>query len=618
MLTAFFAKQSRGLLKALVPVTALPLVLLTNCGETELTCGPGTHRSGNQCVTTDEGVGGTDGNGDPDPSGGGGDAGTDSSSGGTGGDTPSETPIGPQFSGISSTAPASDVSVQVTWQAAEDATTPAAQLVYRVYVATSSGKQNFGKPSIVSPPGASSVLVGNLEPDTDYYFVVRAVNADGLEDQNETELVGTPTTDETAPEFDGLARGEPAGAAAVKLSWSAASDDATPPEGISYVVRWATSEAGAAVGSVALQTLPGVTSVVVSGLPAPSTKYFFAVSAQDAAGNSETSSVAKAIKTGDDKTAPHFVGCTGATDPGATTALVSWEPAVDDTTAPEAIAYNVYAFTQPVDADTAFGKPVGSFVGGDRGRVEGLLAGTEYYFVCRAQDLSENEDENLGFRTIETRSDGAPPDFDGIVDVVADSTSVVLSWSEASDPGDQTPANEIVYLVYQSTNPDTLFDEEPAAVSNPGATNIKLTGLTSATQYYWAVRAQDKAQNIDDNTTQLGAETLVSLALDVQPILTKFCVKSGCHSASNPPQGLNMDVGSAFFNLVGVTAIEAPTLKRIQPGDPTLSYMVHKLNGTQATVGGSGQQMPPVGNQTPSPQNVEIITKWIAQGAGNN
>lgn len=620
MSTAFFDRHSRWRPRALLlPLPVLLLAWQAGCGDSsKLSCGPGTERKGDECVAKGDGTGGTGGDGEsPD---GGTDPGPVANMGGGGNDDgpPPVAEMGPQFAGINSTSPASDVAVQVTWEPAEDTTTPASDIVYRVYVATKSGNQNFAKPSVTSPPGASSALVGNLEPDTDYYFVVRAVNAAGLEDQNEVELVGTPTVDDEAPEFDGVKHGEPAGAAAVKLSWSPATDDHTAPEGISYVVRWATSEAGATVGTVTVQTAPGATSVIVKGLPEPSTKYFFNVTAQDAAGNVDGNSVAREFKTGDDETPPHFVGCTGATDPGATTALISWDVASDDTTPADKITYNVYAFTKGVDDDTAFGNPVGSFVGGSQGRVDGLSTGTDYSFVCRAQDISGNEDENLAFRTLSTKDDGDPPDFDGIVDAVVDSTSAVLSWDAAKDPGEQTPAGEIVYLIYQSENPEAVFEGQPVAVSNPGVTNIKLTGLKSATTYYWGVRAQDKAQNVDANEKQKFADTLVSLALDIQPILSRYCVKSGCHSPSNPPQGLNMDVGFAYFNLVGVTAIELPTLKRILPGAPEKSYVINKLHGTQIQAGGSGQQMPPVGNEAPTEANILLIEKWIQQGAGNN
>lgn len=600
------------LLRSLAPAPVLACLLIVGCGDDTptVTCGAGTERIADVCVAVEEAAGGSGSGGTPE-------GGAPPSAGQGNGPEP-EGPQPPKFAGVVSTAPASDVSVQVTWDAAEDTDTPSAELRYHVYAATKSGQQNFGRPTVTSPAGVTAVLVGNLEPEQDYYFVVRAVDADGLEDANEEELVGTPELDEEAPAFDGLEDGKPVGASSVELSWAAATDDKTPAPGISYVVRWSTTEEGAATGNVGAQTAPGATSAVVSGLPAPATKFFFAVSAQDAAGNSEPSPVARGVKTGDDVTAPLFGGCTGATDPGATTALVSWLPAHDDTTPGDAMVYNVYAFTKTVDEDTAFGNPTGTFVGGQQGRVEGLLAGTKYNFVCRAADISGNEEENVAFRVLETKDDGDPPSFDGIVGAVTDSTTAVLSWNEATDPSDQTPVNELTYLVYQSTDPASVFTEAPVAVSNPGATNIKLSDLKSATEYYWGVRARDKALNVDENEVQLKGRTLVSLALDVQPILSRYCSKSGCHGSTNPPQGLNMDVGSAYFNLVNVTAIEAPALKRIQPGDTALSYMVHKIEGTQATVGGSGQQMPPVGNEVPSLDNIAVIKQWITEGAGQN
>lgn len=622
MSTAFFDRHSRWQRALLISAPALLVSWQVGCGDTaKLSCGPGTVRAGDQCVLEELGTGGT---GDPDeqpPEGGSDGSGTSGSAPTDRGGAPmiDDTDDGPRFDGISSTAPASDVAVQVTWAPAEDATTAASDLVYRVYVATKSGKQNFSKPAVTSPPGASSALVGNLEPDTDYYFVVRAVDADGNEDQNAVELVGTPSVDDEAPEFDGVKRGTPAGAAEIELSWSPASDDKTPPEGISYIVRWGTTEANAPVGTVIAHSAPGATSVVVSGLPAPSEKYYFNVTAQDAAGNVDGNTTSKLFKTGDDVTAPRFSGCSGATDPGATTALVSWNPATDDTSAADQIVYNVYAFTKDVDEDTAFGNAAGTFVGGEQGRVTGLLAGTQYSFVCRAQDISGNEDQNIAFRDLTTKDDGEPPDFDGIVGVEVDSTSATITWGEASDPDDQTPAEEIVYLIYQATDPTAVFGGQPVAISNPGATEFKVSGLKSNSQYYWGVRAQDNALNVDQNELQVGDVTLISFGLDVQPVFSRNCVKSLCHGSSNPPQGLNMDVGSSYFALVNITAIEAPTFKRILPNQPTQSYLVHKLRGTfnKPEIGGNGERMPRDADPL-AEDDIKLIEDWVEQGARNN
>ncbi len=343
------------------------------------------------------------------------------------------------------------------------------------------------------------------------------------------------------------------------------------------------------------------------------------MSAQDASGNVASNTVAIAVRTGDDLTPPHFAGCTGATDPGATTALVSWVPATDDTTVDSQMVYNVYAFTESVDEDTAFGNPVGSFVAGQQGRVEGLSSGTEYYFVCRAQDVSGNEDTNVAFRVLQTKADGEPPEFDGIINAVPGSTSVDLTWGAATDPGDKTPPEEIVYLVYQSTNADALFTGAPVGSSNPGATGTTLTGLDSNTVYYWGVRARDNAFNTDENEKQASAKTLVSFAVDIQPILSRNCATSNCHSGDNPPQGMSLDVGKAWAGLVNTPAIEAASFKRVQPGDPTKSYMVHKLRGTHtsAEVGGSGARMPKDA-QALDNAVIQLIELWITQGAGNN
>jgi hypothetical protein len=58
-------------------------------------------------------------------------------------------------------------------------------------------------------------------------------------------------------------------------------------------------------------------------------------------------------------------------------------------------------------------------------------------------------------------------------------------------------------------------------------------------------------------------------------------------------------------------------LLRVKAGDPDSSYLVHKIQGTQGTVGGSGGQMP-LGRSPLSQDNIDIIRDWIAAGALNN
>jgi hypothetical protein len=51
----------------------------------------------------------------------------------------------------------------------------------------------------------------------------------------------------------------------------------------------------------------------------------------------------------------------------------------------------------------------------------------------------------------------------------------------------------------------------------------------------------------------------------------------------------------------------------ITPNDPSQSYLLHKVSGTQASVGGGGGTMPQGGSM--SQADIDSIELWISQGA---
>lgn len=110
--------------------------------------------------------------------------------------------------------------------------------------------------------------------------------------------------------------------------------------------------------------------------------------------------------------------------------------------------------------------------------------------------------------------------------------------------------------------------------------------------------------------------TAVSFSSHVQPVFTNSCALSGCHTGSNPPHGLNLSAGLSYGNLVNVPAAEAP-LDRIEPSDPDASYLIHKIQGTQADVGGSGARMP-FGGPYLSQATIDTLRAWVTKGAINN
>lgn len=109
----------------------------------------------------------------------------------------------------------------------------------------------------------------------------------------------------------------------------------------------------------------------------------------------------------------------------------------------------------------------------------------------------------------------------------------------------------------------------------------------------------------------------VSFADDIQPIFTANCTFSNCHDAVDPQLGQSLAPGRAYASIVNVRSVEAPALDRVEPGDPAASYLVHKIEGTQGSVGGFGGRMPLGGGALPGAE-IQLIRAWVEAGAPNN
>ncbi len=107
-----------------------------------------------------------------------------------------------------------------------------------------------------------------------------------------------------------------------------------------------------------------------------------------------------------------------------------------------------------------------------------------------------------------------------------------------------------------------------------------------------------------------------SFSGSVQPIFTQRCAFSGCHAGASPGGDMNLEQGQAYGNIVDVIS-SVPSLKRVLPGFPDSSFLVHKIQGTQASVGGSGLRMP-ITNCCLSQDQIDLIRSWITTGARNN
>jgi hypothetical protein len=78
----------------------------------------------------------------------------------------------------------------LTWKAATDDKTASSQIVYDIYESTTAGAEDFSRPTWTTPPGVTSFKTPGLPSHGTFYFVVRARDQAGNEDQNRVERPG--------------------------------------------------------------------------------------------------------------------------------------------------------------------------------------------------------------------------------------------------------------------------------------------------------------------------------------------------------------------------------------------------------------------------------------------
>ncbi len=99
-------------------------------------------------------------------------------------------------------------------------------------------------------------------------------------------------------------------------------------------------------------------------------------------------------------------------------------------------------------------------------------------------------------------------------------------------------------------------------------------------------------------------------------------VCAGCHGGQGGLSGLG-DCDTAHANLVNVASTELLTMDRVEPGDATNSWLMHKLDGTQGGFTAQcvgmfcGGQMP-LGGPFLSMSTRDAIRTWITNGAVND
>ncbi len=106
-------------------------------------------------------------------------------------------------------------------------------------------------------------------------------------------------------------------------------------------------------------------------------------------------------------------------------------------------------------------------------------------------------------------------------------------------------------------------------------------------------------------------DSALSYSADVETMVVKRC--AGCHNTEDPKAKLLLEKGLAYEQLVGRASVQVPDLQIVVPGDPSTSYLWHKIDFTAEV--GKGMPRTLFGSKRLPEEEVDLIRRWIEDGA---
>jgi len=425
--------------------------------------------------------------------------------------TPTD-PDPPFFHGIMTATPLYDGSgtIRISWEPAADISPP---ITYNVYFDTNplvvpAGAPNYTTPGDLQPTGMLTFDIPGLPLGVPHTFIVRAEDSLNQEDTNLVRRTATPTNtvDTTPPSFAGLVQAvsDPAGTGDILLSWNPATDSqGTTP--ISYVIFWSTTlgDPNFAEDKITTETVgTALMPVRIPGLTV-GVPHYFAVRAQDAAGNRDANTVVVSVTpTLQLSPAILFAGLVDAvaSEDGSGVVTLYWDSALS---IHPPVSFEVFKGVPP---QNVFTLPVFTTTTGFGMEVTGLPLDVAARIGVRARDAANQTDANIVMLDA-TPVDDVAPTFEGLAMATGAqaglNATITLEWDAAEDF-----SGPITYRIYESTTPGTL--------PGPGTLVASVTTLThqlinrvQGQDYYYIVRAEDAEGNVDDNLVEWGIKVAV-------------------------------------------------------------------------------------------------------------
>ncbi len=395
--------------------------------------------------------------------------------------------------------------IKLTWTASSSG--DVAQ--YNIYMATSSGDQNYSNPTYTVSSGTTTYTDTATTNGTTYYYVVRAQDVAGNIETNTTEVSATAGIT-TGPSFSSITADKSVykDGDTITLTVTLANHntgctltadfsniDNQYVTGGESVENWGTdnvdnngdghTDEPAEQGVYVISYLISLVNSKADG------SHSVPVTATDAAANSATSSISLTL----DNTAPPAPTSLTATAIAGGSIKLSWTASSPES---DVAQYNIYRAT--ISGAQNYSSPTYTVTVGTATYTDTATTnGQTYYYVVRAQDVAGNIETNTN-EVSATASGTGPPAPTNLSATAIAGGSIKLTWT-ASSP----ETNVAQYNIYRATSSGGQdYTSSLASVSSGTATYTDTT-TTDGVTYYYVVRAQDSIGNIETNTNEASA-----------------------------------------------------------------------------------------------------------------
>ncbi|MCB0281341.1 MAG: hypothetical protein KDF60_02075 [Calditrichaeota bacterium] len=107
-------------------------------------------------------------------------------------------------------------------------------------------------------------------------------------------------------------------------------------------------------------------------------------------------------------------------------------------------------------------------------------------------------------------------------------------------------------------------------------------------------------------------EQTASFSFIEKNVFRTRCAFSGCHASDTKSANLDLSTTNAYSNLVNVKSIlSTEGLNRVEPGNSQTSFLIKVLDGSNPT-------KMPLNGAPLDQETIDLIAKWIDEGAQNN